>query len=62
MTEKIGDFLLRVGAITQVQLDDVLNTQKNGDSRTFGLIALDKGYVTEIAIEQYAAAQKAQQG
>jgi hypothetical protein len=61
MAERIGDFLIRIGAITQAQLDDVLAIQKNGDSRAFGLIALDQGYVTEAAIEQYAAAQKIQQ-
>jgi hypothetical protein len=60
MTERIGDFLLRIGAMTQAQIDDVLNVQKNGDSRAFGLIALDKGYATEEAIEKYAAAQKAE--
>lgn len=60
MAERIGDFLLRIGAITQAQLDDILNIQKDGDSRAFGLIALDKGYVTETAIEQFAATQKSQ--
>ena len=60
MAERIGDFLVRIGAMTQGQLDDVLELQKIGDSRAFGLIALDQGYVTETAIEQYAAIQKAQ--
>ena len=58
MAERIGDFLLRTGAITKAQLEEVLQAQKSGDSRSFGIIAVEKGFAKESAIEQFAAAQK----
>jgi hypothetical protein len=58
MAERIGDFLLRTGAIEAKQLEEVLRIQKSGDSRPFGVIAVEMGYVVESAIEQFAAAQK----
>ena len=58
MAERIGDFLMRIGAITATQVDEVLAIQKGGDSRPFGVIAVELGYVDESAIEKFAAAQK----
>lgn len=58
MPERIGDFLLRIGAIEAKQLEEVLRIQKSGDSRPFGVIGVELGYIAESAIEQFATAQK----
>lgn len=56
--EKIGDGLLRIGAITQEQLDDILKRQKDGDKRLFGEIAIDLSYVNDQAVDEYLKAKK----
>jgi len=37
---KIGEFLIQIGAMKQYQVDDVLRVQKDGDKRMFGEIAI----------------------
>ncbi len=51
--ERIGDGLVRIGAITQVQCDHVLQLQKAGDKRLFGEIALALGYVNFQSLMNY---------
>ncbi len=58
MAERIGDFLMRIGALDEKKVQEILAIQKGGDSRPFGVIAVELGYVEETAIEQFAAAQK----
>ncbi len=58
MAERIGDFLMRIGALDGKKVQEILDAQKGGDSRPFGVIAVELGYVSEEAIEKYAAAQK----
>jgi hypothetical protein len=53
VTERIGDFLVRVGAMTADQVDRVLEAQKAGDGRRFGDIALELGFVRDDAIKRY---------
>ncbi|MEW5816205.1 MAG: hypothetical protein AB1798_12520 [Spirochaetota bacterium] len=43
--ERIGESLVRVGAMSQEQTEEVLKRQKAGDSRLFGEIALDLGFI-----------------
>ena len=48
MAERIGDFLLRIGAMTRDQVDEVLKAQSEDDDeepRMFGEIAIEKGYI-----------------
>ncbi len=51
--DKIGDFLIGIGAMTAEQRDEVLGLQSRGDSRLFGEIARELGYVDKRAIEKY---------
>ena len=51
--EKIGDGLIRIGAIKKEAVDDVLSRQTAGDKRLFGEIAIDLGYIDDQAIMDY---------
>jgi hypothetical protein len=53
MAEKIGDVFLRMGAMTQEEVDDVLQRQQDGDTRLFGQIALALEYIDHNAIAAY---------
>jgi hypothetical protein len=53
MPQRIGESLMTIGAITREQVDHVLRIQAEGDSRIFGEIALDLGYVDDEAIKRY---------
>lgn len=59
MAEKIGDFLLRIGALTQVQLDEVIKVQDAEDEpRLIGQIAIELGYIDDDAVQRYLAEKK----
>jgi hypothetical protein len=51
--EKIGDVLMRIGAMTGEQVEEVLRTQKAGDTRIFGEIAIELGYINDEALRRY---------
>ena len=53
MAERMGDGLVRMGAMQLAQLDKVLQMQKGGDSRKFGEIAVALGFVNEAAIKAW---------
>jgi hypothetical protein len=53
MESRIGEFLVQIGAIKQYQVDDVLRLQKEGDTRLFGEIAIELGYINDEAIKKY---------
>jgi len=53
MTEKIGDILVRIGAMQRRQVDDVLTKQAAGDRRMFGEIAIELGYIDDAALKRY---------
>jgi len=55
MSDRIGDFLVRIGAMKQFQVDDVVMVQKQGDKRLFGEIAIELGYIDDKAIQKYLA-------
>jgi hypothetical protein len=59
MKEKIGDTLVRIGAMTLEQVDKVLELQKNGDTRLFGEIAIEQGFIDDSAIKAYLDSQAA---
>jgi hypothetical protein len=58
MREMIGDFLLRIGAMKRPQVEEVLRTQKAGDTRLFGVIAIELGYINESAVKRYLDSNK----
>jgi hypothetical protein len=51
--EKIGEGLVRIGAITLAQVDEVLEVQATGNDSLFGIIALESGYVDEDELLDY---------
>ena len=59
MTERIGNFLVKIGVMTKEQVDAVLRVQASGDDRLFGQIAVDLGMVEEAAVEKFEAEKRA---
>jgi hypothetical protein len=57
MTEKIGEFLVRIGVMKPYQVEEVLRAQKDGDNRLFGEIAIEFGYINNDAIKKYVEAK-----
>lgn len=53
MEERIGEALVRIGAMQPYQVEDVLEVQKQGDGRLFGEIAIELGYIDDGAIKRY---------
>lgn len=54
MSEKIGDFLVRIGAMSSAQVEEVLNLQESSDEpRLFGEIAIEMGFIDDEALRRY---------
>lgn len=53
MEEKIGDVLVRIGAMNPAQVKDVLGRQQAGDKRLFGEIAIERGYIDDAALKRW---------
>jgi len=53
MAEKIGDFLVRIKAMSCDQVNKVLQLQQAGDKRRFGEIALELGYIDDDSLKRY---------
>ena len=51
--EKIGEFLVKIGAMKQWQVEDILKVQKSGDLRMFGEVAISLGYIDDAALMKY---------
>ena len=47
MADKIGEFLVEIGAMSDSQVVIVINHQKAGDQRLFGEIAMELGYLAD---------------
>jgi len=58
MVEKIGEALVRIGAMKSYQVEDVLRLQLGGDRRLFGEIAIELGYIDDLAIQKYLSSKK----
>ena len=59
MSEKIGEFLIRIGVMIEEQIKEVLQAQKTGDQRLFGEIAIDFGYINDKVLKKYVEAKRA---
>ena len=59
MSEKIGEVLVRIGAMKSFQVEGVLRAQRAGDSRLFGEIAIDFGYINDEVLKKYVEAKVA---
>jgi hypothetical protein len=54
MAERIGDFLISIGAMTQAQVDEVIKAQDEDEElRMFGEIAIEKGFIDDSALRKY---------
>ena len=53
MTDRIGEFLVRVGAMTPDEVYAVLRAQAAGDARRLGEIAVELGFIRDDAITRY---------
>ncbi|MFP4409115.1 MAG: hypothetical protein ACLFPW_11400 [Spirochaetaceae bacterium] len=51
--ERIGEFLVKIGAMTAEQRDEILELQKEQPDRLFGEIAIERGYINERAIDTF---------
>ena len=49
----IGEFLVKIGAMSPAQVQEVLSLQEKGDKRIFGDIALGLGYLEDDALKRY---------
>jgi len=57
VAEKIGDYLVRIGAMTPAQVARVVQLQKAGDTRRFGVIAEELHFITNYEkIKDFLAA------
>jgi len=62
MNERIGETLVRIGAIQPFQVQEVLQAQKAGDSRLFGEIAIEFGFINDEVLRKYVGAKAAGEG
>jgi hypothetical protein len=53
VTEKIGEFLVKIGAMKQWQVEDIVTVQRSGDVRMFGELAIAFGYIDDKALMRY---------
>ncbi len=56
--ERIGDFLVKIGAMTDSQRNEVLLRQEQEPDRMFGEIAIELGYIDDSAVDRYLSQRK----
>jgi hypothetical protein len=57
--DRIGEYLVQIGALTQGQVDEVIKRKAAGDTRMFGAIAIELGYMTDdTAIKKFLESLK----
>lgn len=53
MANRIGDNLVKIGAMTQEQVNDIIQRQNDGDTRLFGEIAIELNYIDDDVLAEY---------
>jgi hypothetical protein len=53
MNDRIGEFLVKIGAMRSWQVEDVMRVQAAGDGRLFGEIAIELRYINDDALRKY---------
>jgi hypothetical protein len=53
MAVKIGEFLVKIGALTEERVAEVLKAQSEGDARRFGEIAVARGFLEGSALGRF---------
>jgi hypothetical protein len=62
MSHKIGDFLVGIGAMDELQVEEVLRVQREDEEpKMFGEIAIELGYIDDSILRTYID-QKAEGG
>ena len=51
--ERIGEFLVRIDAITEEQKEKIIKKQQEKPASLFGQIAIELGYINEDIIEKF---------
>lgn len=51
--ERIGEFLVRIGALKPKQVAEILALQEKEPGKLFGMIAIEKGYINEEALKAF---------
>ena len=59
MSEKIGEFLVRIGELDTDRVHVIYAKQLSGDKRKFGEIGRELGYINREAVRQYLEAKTA---
>ena len=57
--DKIGGFLVSIGAMKTWQVDEILRAQRGGDTRVFGEIAITLRYIDDTALQLYVESRVA---
>lgn len=57
--ERIGEFLRRMGALTNEQVEHVLAVQREHPDKKFGQIAVEHGYIREELIDRFLSSHRA---
>ena len=52
-TERLGEMLHRLGALSLEEIEDILKYQKENPGILFGQIAVMKGYITRELLDKY---------
>jgi len=52
-SKKIGEFLIKIGAMQTWQVEEIQRAQKSGDLRMFGELAIVRGYIDDKALMLY---------
>ena len=52
-TERLGEMLHRLGALSLEEIDDILKYQKENPDILFGRIAVMKGYITKELLDKF---------
>jgi len=52
-TERLGEMLVRLGALSEDQVQEILTYQKEHPGMLFGQIAVQFGYITEEKLNAY---------
>ncbi|HEQ71403.1 MAG TPA: hypothetical protein ENN69_02850 [Spirochaetia bacterium] len=60
--ERIGQFLVKIGAVTQAQVEEILRIQDSRSDALFGIIAIEKGYINDEALKRYLDAKSRRGG
>ncbi len=56
--ERIGEFLVKIGAMTPEQRNEILDIQEREPNRLFGEIAVALGYIKDSAIDDFLGRKK----